>query len=106
MTTTVAIITTGNILEIEEPSNAPVFQNMLDVSDGTILPWGQDADFIGPQITWHTIAPTYAIGYATDTNMVSRKLAVMDLDNTNARDAITITGYVNNLVDDLSALTV
>ena len=101
MSTDVAIIVEGNTLDIEEPSAAPIYQNMLDIADGTIKPWGMSFNPLGTTTTvnWTHLAPTYAIGWAQDADYNLHRIAIVDLDNTDARTAVKVAGYVNGLID-------
>lgn len=98
MITDIAIITAGNLLDIVEPSGSPVFQNMLDIADGTVLPWGHDRS-VSPigQVHWHVIAPTYAIGRNDNADGGTLRIAVIDLDAADGLTAVMVTNWVNSL---------
>lgn len=103
MATTIAIITKGNVLDIEEPSAAPIYQNMVDIADGTITPWGVDFNPLGTTttVTWTTLAATYAVGWTQDGDYNRHRIAILDVDNMGAQEAIKIAGYVNEFTDTL-----
>ena len=103
MSTDIAIIVKDSVLDIEETSEAPIYQNMLDIAEGTIKPWGMSFNphATATAVNWTHLAPTYAIGWAQDADYNRHRIAIVDLDNTDARTAIRIAGYVNELTDSL-----
>lgn len=103
MSTTTVILTNApefHMLDLELDSSAPVFTTMVEIADGTLLPWGvpgEDCPQLMGNVQWTTIGATYAVGHAVDVNYGNRRIAIIDLDNTEGMAVLRITNWVNEI---------
>lgn len=77
--------------------NAPVFDTMLCLADGSISAPFED-DHFRADAEWSTLRATWCAGTVFNTvTMTNDRIAVIDLDNANGLEVLRVINWVNHI---------
>ncbi|UXE04461.1 hypothetical protein SEA_FUNSIZED_90 [Mycobacterium phage Funsized] len=86
-----------NTTDMQAEGNAPVFDTMICLADGSISAPFAD-DHMRSDAQWHTLRATWCAGTVFDTvTMTTDRIAVIDLDNADGREVLRVINWVNHI---------